>query len=61
MDNADKSDDGEKSHFLAAFFWFVLMGRNHYILIAMKSNNANHLEGIATSVNQYLEWGLDWA
>ena len=48
-------------HFLDSFISFVLMRRNHYILIAITSNYANRLEEIAAPVRQESdwEWGLD--
>ena len=42
------STDKEKG----SYIWFVLVHRNHYVLIAMKYTCADHLEEMVTPVNQ---------
>ena len=46
--NFRKSLDKEKG----SYIWFVLVDRNHYVLIAMKYTCADHLEEIVTPVSQ---------
>ena len=47
-DNLDKFDDDEK----VIFIWFVLVGRNLYVLSVMASSCADHLEEITTPGSQ---------